>query len=211
MPIVAPHPRERRGTVTEREYQSLPEGAPFELWDGVLVHRVTGQEFLSVDSLLALDPDALMSPAPSFFHQRTVGNVLDALRRYVRPRKLGTVLTAPLDVRLPAGRTVQPDVLFVAAAGAAVVGPQGVDGPPDLVVEVLSPGTAYKDLREKRTAYAEAGVREYWIVDPIEESVEVHVLGAEGYALAGRYEGSAEARSDVLDGLAVPASTLFED
>jgi Uma2 family endonuclease len=110
-----------------------------------------------------------MTPAPSFEHQRistklllAIGNALEEARR-----KTGSgeceVLAAPLDVFLLSG-VVQPDLVVV--CDPAKKSARGVEGAPDLVVEILSPSTASKDMTRKRWAYEEAGVPEYLIVDP---------------------------------------------
>ncbi len=110
-----------------------------------------------------------MTPAPSFEHQRTstklllaIGNALEEAKR-----KAGSgeceVLAAPLDVFLPSG-VVQPDLVVVGDPAKKSL--RGVEGAPDLVVEILSPSTASKDMTRKRWAYEDAGVPEYLIVDP---------------------------------------------
>lgn len=110
-----------------------------------------------------------MTPAPSFEHQRISTKLVVAIAQALEEamHKSGggdcEVLAAPLDVFLPSG-VVQPDLVVV--CDPAKKSPRGVEGAPDLVVEILSPSTASKDLTRKRWAYEEAGVPEYLIVDP---------------------------------------------
>jgi Uma2 family endonuclease len=110
-----------------------------------------------------------MTPAPSFEHQRISTKLVAAIDHALEEAKRKTgggeceVLAAPLDVFLPSG-VVQPDLVVV--CDPAKKSPRGVEGAPDLVVEILSPSTASKDLTRKRWAYEVAGVPEYLIVDP---------------------------------------------
>ena len=113
-------------------------------------------------------------PAPFFSHQQLVFRVASLLQDHVEPRGLGRVGLAPIDVILDAERAlvVQPDVLFVATERLSIIRDQ-VWGAPDLVVEVLSVGTESRDRHEKLGWYRQYGVREYWIVDLMDESVTV--------------------------------------
>src|SRR5438552_1236860 len=105
-------------------------------------------------------------PAPFFSHQHVVLKIARLLADYVESAQLGTVGIAPLDVILDEARAliVQPDVLFVAAERLSIIHDQ-VWGGPDLVVEVLSAGTALHDRTSKLGWYRQYGVRECWLVD----------------------------------------------
>jgi Uma2 family endonuclease len=89
------------------------------------------------------------------------------LNQHVRPQRLGKIYAAPIDVRLT------PDIVFLSQERRHLVGPKTVDAAPDLVVEILSPGTRQRDLGVKRDLYARFGVQEYWIVDPDERSLTI--------------------------------------
>src|SRR5215471_17628638 len=106
-------------------------------------------------------------PAPFYSHQQLVLNIARLLAAYVELHQCGHVGIAPLDVVLDAARAlvVQPDVLFIAAERGSIIRNQ-IWGAPDLVVEVLSPGSAAHDRGEKLDWYREYGVRECWLVDP---------------------------------------------
>ena len=112
-----------------------------------------------------------MTPAPSFEHQQistklilAIGNALKEAKRKAGGGEC-EVLAAPLDVFLPSG-VVQPDLVVI--CDPAKKSPRGVEGAPDLVVEILSPSTAGKDVTRKRWTYEAAGVPEYLIIDPEE-------------------------------------------
>ena len=110
------------------------------------------------------------------------------LRMFIAENELGRTWVAPLDVVLSNYDVAQPDILFVSNERRGIITEANVSGAPDLVVEILSPSTAERDRELKLTLYARYGVREYWIVDPDDETVEVMELGAEGAAGVRRYD-----------------------
>jgi Uma2 family endonuclease len=149
-----------------------------------------------------MDGELCMMPAPTTIHQKVSQNIEFLLVQHVRAMHCGQVLHAPVDVVLGEGSrrdVVQPDVIFVASARAAIITPPEIVGAPDLVVEILSPGTEDRDRGYKRTLYERSGVREYWIVNPDEPSIEVYRLSPTGFAAPVRY-----GPADVLVSAAVP-------
>ena len=139
---------------TYQDYRALPAGGPrFQLLDG----------------------DLIVSPSPSLRHQRILRRLLRALSDHVESGGLGEVLCAPLDVVLSKFDTPQPDLLFVAADHLHRLAPEGVQGPPDLIVEILS-SDRNVDLNVKRKLYTKSGVIEYWIVDPDDNRVDIYRL-----------------------------------
>jgi Uma2 family endonuclease len=112
-----------------------------------------------------------VSPSPSALHQVVaflLGRLLDA----TAVSSGGLTLLAPIDVVLADHSVVQPDIVYLSAERRRLAR-ERVEGAPDLLVEVLSPGTARRDRGEKLSLYARAGVREYWIVDPQERQIEI--------------------------------------
>jgi Uma2 family endonuclease len=138
---------------TYRDYLLLPEGDRRELIDG----------------------DFLMTPAPSTTHQRIVGRLHILLQRLLADTGRGEIFIAPADVVLSDENVVQPDLLFVARSRAGIIKEAAVFGAPDLLVEILSASICDRDLIIKRKLYARYGAKEYWIVDPDSESIEVTV------------------------------------
>jgi Uma2 family endonuclease len=116
-----------------------------------------------------------------------------------------------MDVHLADDTVVQPDVLYVSPDHADRIGEQEIEGAPDLVMEVVSPSTSHRDVFDKKRLYETHGVREYWIVDPDSETVEVHALSDESYTLHQRCVEEGTAASDLLDEFTVDLATLFED
>jgi Uma2 family endonuclease len=113
-----------------------------------------------------------------------------------------------LPVRLWPGTIREPDILFVAREHSDCID-ERVYGPPDLVVEVLSPSTRRTDRHEKFYEYAQAGVGEYWMVDPDARTIEVFVLREGAYELLGKWSEGEEARSEVLVGFRVAVDEVI--
>lgn len=130
-----------------------------------------------------------VTAAPNLRHQDTVGNLYAILRPHVRERGLGRLFVAPIDVRLSDITVVEPDLVFVSAARVEILHEQFIAGPPDLVIEILSPTTASRDLRTKRSLYARHGVRYYWHFDPEHRVAEALELVGERYRVAARASG----------------------
>ena len=176
-----------RGQWTEVDYFALPDTNRFiELSGGELI----------------------MPPHPTHTHQMIVLELATRMRAFVQKRDLGIVQIGPLPVRLWPGKIREPDILFVAKEHSDRIGEQAY-GPPDLVVEVLSPSTRRTDRLEKTVEYARAGVREYWIVDPHGQTAEVFVLREGAYELLGKWIGGEEAHSEVLAGFEVAVDEVL--
>jgi len=151
----------------------------------------------------------IMPPHPTETHQRILDALYAAMRSFVHEHDLGTIRFAPLPVRLWPGKIREPDILFVSRAHADRIGEQCY-GPPDLVVEVLSPGTRHTDRGRKMLEYARAGVSEYWLVDPDAGTIEVYTLDEGVYAPLGRFGAGQKAHSHVLSGFEVSVDKVFE-
>ena len=168
--------------------------------------RSTEEEFLALaeshDRIELIDGEVILSPAPTPLHQYIVLRLAEQLLGWVRANPPAAVGLSPLDVRLDRGRVVQPDV-FVVASGFDPVASGPLDVVPDLVVEVLSHNRSY-DRIAKKLLYAEAGVSEYWIVDPEETLIEL-VQGLNTVATIN----AGAVQSVVLSGLAIELTSLF--
>lgn len=138
-----------------------------------------------------IDGDHYVTPAPTTKHQRVSANLLGFLFAHLQQSKRGKVFAAPTDVVLSDLDVVQPDLLFISHARSSIITPKNIQGPPDLVVEILSETTRKTDEVIKRKLYERYKVPEYWIVDPELESVKIYRLSNQGYARVA--ELSAEA------------------
>jgi Uma2 family endonuclease len=177
----------RRHYSYEELVTELPESnQPCELWDGELI----------------------MSPAPSFFHQEIVFRFQRPLHDWVEARKIGKVVGAPIDMVLSPHRAMQPDVVFIARERLGIV-QRVVMGSGDLVAEVISPGGRNRDRIEKRDLYEQHGVKEYWIIDPEAQTVDVLALVQGRYELAMRRGPGEIAASRLLNGFEISVDYLF--
>ncbi|MBI5528002.1 MAG: Uma2 family endonuclease [Deltaproteobacteria bacterium] len=173
---------------TYEDYSKLPEGAPYQLIEG----------------------DLVMTPSPSPYHQRVSKRIEFLIYEFAEvERGLGEVLDAPIDIHLGDAEVFQPDIIFVSKDRLSIIGDKNIEGAPDLVVEVLSPSTAYYDLKHKKTVYAASGVKEYWIVDPIEKSVEVYANNSGEFTLDNRAVAGGTAKSRLIEGFTVALDKIF--
>jgi Uma2 family endonuclease len=150
-----------------------------------------------------------VSPPPGIEHQRIAGNLYSALRSFVLTQRLGEVFFAPTGVKLSEHDVPEPDIVVVLAEHAHKVGEAWIDGAPDLVVEILSPGTASRDLSVKREIYEQSGIPEYWIVDRKAGAVEVLTLEGGRYVRFGRFERGSVLRSKRLPELEIAVSSVL--
>lgn len=158
----------QRVILTYKDYETLPaDGRRYELHDGELS----------------------VTPAPSPQHQRISGNLNEILRQHIKARSLGEVFYAPIDCILSETTVVQPDLVYLDMTRLPLVSGRGIEGPPTLVVEILSPATTLIDRSTKRQLYARHGVPYYWIVDPEARTIEAHSLSEGGYQLVARASG----------------------
>ena len=156
-----------------------------------------------------LNGRSMMNPAPSLKHQRVVGNLHFLLSQMVRTNQRGSIWLAPCDVVLGRFNVVQPDLFFIVSDRSHIATGRTVQGAPDLAIEVLSSSTADLDRGYKQYLYAAHGVREYWLVDPDAERVEVLALGETGYATVGVYGADATVTSPLLADLHLAINSIF--
>lgn len=110
-----------------------------------------------------------MSPAPNSLHQRISRSIFRQLDKIVETNGLGEVFYAPIDVYLNSSNIYQPDILFISIERLHIVEAK-INGAPNLIIEVLSPGTERLDKLEKKAVYEQSGVLEYWIVSPVSKN-----------------------------------------
>lgn len=173
------------GPYRRRDYENLPDESRCELIYGRLY----------------------VSPSPNPRHQVVVAAVWSILHR-IAGASGGIAFVAPLDVVLADHSVVQPDVIYIGAANRGIIG-ERLEGAPDLVVEVVSPGTSRRDRGEKLALYAESGIKEYWIVDPGERQIEFLVNEAGRFVVA--LPAGAEYRSRALPEIRLDLLALWRE
>ena len=174
--------------LTTEDYQDLPN-------DGRQYQIVEGELFVA--------------PAPTPFHQSILGNLYVILRDHLRHHPGGKVFLALFDVYLDKNNVVQPDLSWFSPEREEYISGRGAEGPPDLLIEILSPSTEALDLGLKKEVYARFGVREMWIVDPRMRVVSVFDLTRSTATPEGTFGAEASFGSQVLAGLAVSCPEVF--
>jgi Uma2 family endonuclease len=144
---------------------------------------------------------------PNTAHATAIINLILILAPLIQ-RFGGRIFTAPLDVFMPGGNPVQPDLMALLPASRATVVRRGIEGPPDLIVEVISPSNRDHDVLTKRALYGRAGVREYWLVDPDARSLEILTLDRDALHSYGKFADDAIVRSPLLDA-EIPVASVF--
>ncbi|SHN57399.1 Uma2 family endonuclease [Desulfitobacterium chlororespirans] len=155
----------KQGEYTYEDYVRIPDepGYRFEVLEGMLIRE----------------------PSPTTHHQRVVFALSRQLADFFEcfdPE--GELFIAPLDITLTSRNVVQPDILFISGSRRSIMRPERIDGPCDLVVEVMSPSNRRKDRLRKLEIYRRAGIPHYWLVDPEENTLEAFMLKDERYVLA---------------------------
>lgn len=157
-----------------------------------------------------IDGEHFVTPSPLTLHQRVVMRLGHHLMGYLDVHPLGEVFVAPFDVVFSRFDVVEPDLLYVSKDRSSIVTRKNVQGAPDLVVEILSEGTAHIDRDTKMKLYSRFGVREYWVIDPEAPSAEIHRAGKEGLHLVVNLSAGGSLTSPLLPGFTVPLSKLVE-
>lgn len=179
--------------------------------------RMTYEEYLKLPDdgkyYEIIDGELCLNPTPVPCHQRIVVNLLFALKLYFREHGGGEVLVAPMDVVFNEENMLEPDLIVITAKNAGIVGKTNLRGAPDLVIEVLSPGTRRRDEVQKRKIYDEGGVAEYWIVDGEDETVRIDRRVRKAFQTIAEIstEAGGTITTPVLPGFALDVREIFAD
>ncbi|MEO8087021.1 MAG: Uma2 family endonuclease [Bacteroidota bacterium] len=192
-------PIERGKGYTYADYLTWDDGRRWEIIDGVAYEKIEGPSIVSD-----------MSPAPNRFHQTIVTNLIREIGNYLKGKE-GNIFSAPFDVRLQDSEKltiVQPDVSIF--CNSEHLNAKGASGPPDWIIEILSPSTSTKDLGKKILLYQKFGVREYWIIHPDEKFVSVHILAGDGrYDVGKDFESGEKISPTVFSDLQINLPEIF--
>lgn len=173
---------------TEKDYQLLEEGAPFQLING----------------------DLVMSPSPIAYHQLLSGRLFYIFQNYLeKTNDQGICLYAPMDVVLDNENIFQPDLIYISAERKKELFQERIMGAPDLIIEILSPSTAYYDMKQKKDAYERYSVKEYLIIDPIRQDAEVYLLTNGQFILKQKEQQNGTISLNILPRLQIDLQKLF--
>jgi Uma2 family endonuclease len=185
---------------TDHSLRKLTYADFLEFPDDGLRHEIIGGEHF-------------VTPSPVTRHQRISRDLLVLLAVYLKEQHIGEVFSAPFDALLSEFDIVEPDLVYLSKERAHFLTSKNLQGPPDLVVEILSPGTKRRDLGIKRDLYQRVGVREYWIVDHDRDVVTIYRRRDEEATFQFPEEFSKAARdvvkTNLLPGLEIPLELLL--
>jgi len=172
---------------TYEDYLKTPEDSRYELIEGELI----------------------MTPSPIPKHQSVSGKIFIPIKLFTNENDLGEVFYAPLDVYLDEHNCLQPDILFVSKKRLSIIAEKNIRGAPDLVIEIVSDSSAYRDLMQKKRLYAKFGVREYWVVLHLEATIEVYVLKNRHFEKWKEFRMEQELSSHLLKGFKLQMRDIF--
>lgn len=158
-----------------------------------------------------INGELIMSPAPSIFHQRTNFKLAFILEKFIEDNSLGWLLEAPTDVILDEHNTVQPDILFISKDEFSKIQENAIYGAPDLIVEIISPSSMFADRYTKKELYERAGVKEYWLVDIANKSIEVFENTDDKFNLFSYASEKGKVQSKFLAGFEVDIEKIIQE
>ena len=173
----------------------------------------TYEEYYKIDDgnqYQVMKGELIMVPAPSTDHQRFSRYIEFILYNYIKKLALGEVFNAPIDLILDDKIVVQPDLVFISKEKANIIKKRGIFGVPDLIVEIISKSSIKMDRQEKFKLYEKYGVKEYWIADPNNKTIECFFLENSKYEIfCYADEKDNILKSKLLDGLEVNLNDIF--
>ena len=153
----------------------------------------------------------LQKSTPKPYHQLVSMNLCWVLGNYLRTKKIGELFAAPIDVFLDNLNAVQPDLVFISTDKQNMITNDGIIGIPDLMVEIISPSSVIRDRVDKKNLYERLNVKEYWIIDPQYQDIDVYTIQNGRYELYSgvtMFEG--ELKSTIFEGFTINLADLFE-
>ncbi len=149
--------------------------------------------------------------APRPQHQNISMNLSIQLGSFIKEKKLGKLFAAPIDVFLDSYNAVQPDLVFVSSENQGIITNDGIVGIPDLVIEIISPSSVIRDRVDKKNLYEKLNIKEYWIIDPQYQDIEVYsILNGRYELLSGVTMFEGELKSNLLEGISMELTELFD-
>ncbi len=188
--MTSAQPRTKRPLLTYDDYLTFPDN------DGIRKEIIEGELF--------------MSPAPSIKHQLILKRLSQLIDQYVQKNGLGEVLLAPCDVIFSNINVMQPDILFISRQNYEIITALNIQGTPDLLIEILSPSTIENDRIFKKLVYEKFGVKEYWLVDPEQETIEGWTLKQGRFQLFQKAQKTEIFASKLIQGLELDLAPIFQ-
>jgi len=180
----------RKKKLTVRDYELMPQG----------------REILQL-----IDGDFYMTPAPIFKHQEVSKNIESEFIRFLDKNPVGKIIHSPLDFYVDRFNVVQPDLVYISKENYRIISERGIEGPPDIIIEILSPSTEEIDLNLKMDLYWRIGVREYWIVNIEKEEIQVYEIKEDSFKLRKNYRkiNNEKIKTPIVPGLEIDLNKVF--
>lgn len=157
-----------------------------------------------------INGELIMSPSPTPYHQIISGNIYDLLKENAKT-KGDVILYAPVDLYIDNKNVFQPDLVYIKVENRKIISHRGIEGVPDLVVEIISPSNIFTDRNIKKKIYQKLGVKEYWIVDPGNQTLEIYKHDQADPETPHLYlAGEGIVTSTVIPGLEFDLKIIFE-
>lgn len=174
--------------------------------------RWTAEDYVALGELSTpcqlINGELMMSPSPTPLHQRVLRKLFNHFEK--ASGGSGEVFFAPIDLFVDSVNVFQPDLVYIADQRHAIISKRGIEGAPDIVAEILSPSNIFSDRNTKKKKYLAIGVKEYWIVDPANQTLEIYLHSQEDHDVPHLYRASeGEVTSTVIPALAFDLKTIF--
>lgn len=172
---------------TYSDYCKTPEGGKYQLIGGEIIEM----------------------PSPTPYHQKILQNLNFYISTFIRKNQLGDTYIAPCDVYFSETETYQPDLLVILNDNLYKVKETRIEGAPDFIAEVLSYSTGYFDIKYKKSVYEKLGVKEYWILDPKDKTIEIFENINQSFSLISELDITNKASSKLLEGFEIELKNIF--
>ncbi|MGA1823314.1 MAG: Uma2 family endonuclease [bacterium] len=157
-----------------------------------------------------IDGEHYMTPSPSTKHQRISRNLEWIIEFFIKKNKCGEIFDAPCDVLLSDTNVIVPDLVYISKENEDIITKDNIKGIPDLIIEILSPSNRVHDTVLKKDLYEHFSVKEYWIVDPDRETVEVYMLSSsKRYIDPKIYNNNQTLKTKIIPGLEINLKEVF--
>lgn len=156
-----------------------------------------------------INGELFMSPSPAPYHQIISGNLYEILKAESRKAE-DIVFFSPIDLYIDRKNVYQPDLIYISKENKQIITTRGIEGVPDVVIEIISPSNIFSDRNTKKKVYQKIGVKEYWIVDPANQTLEIYLHDQSNPEVPHLYlAGEGKVISTVISGLEFDLKSIF--
>ncbi len=154
-----------------------------------------------------INGELIMSPAPAPKHQQVSRRLFKIIDKATN--EAGELFYAPIDLYIDEKNVFQPDLVYLSDKNKKYLTGRGIEGPADLVVEIISPSNSYTDRNQKKDEYLKFGVSEYWIIDPANKTIEIYTPSTGGDVPVLYLSTSGMVKSVTLENLQFELKDIF--